>query len=177
VQVEGANPEHIVSLSSDFLTDDRLNRIHALIRQAVLSNPASYLTDCPTREKIGWLEQTFLTADAVLPNIDAAPLYEKIVAGISNAQLASGMLPSFAPGYQRFADAHDVDNDLRNISSPRDPCTHRISPPGTNRAHTRTMPAGTLPQPPTRDRRSVSLCAQSHSGHDTLLKRKWCRKK
>ena len=127
VQVEGADPAHIVSLSSDFLTDDfsqagefictddRLNRIHALIRQAVLSNAASCLTDCPTREKIGWLEQTYLNADAVLLNIDAAPLYEKIAADISDAQLASGMVPSFAPEYQRFADAHDVDNDLRNI--------------------------------------------------------------
>ena len=40
VQVEGASPAHIVSLSSDFLTDDRLNRIPALIGQAVLSNSA-----------------------------------------------------------------------------------------------------------------------------------------
>ncbi|MBW8880162.1 MAG: family 78 glycoside hydrolase catalytic domain, partial [Asticcacaulis sp.] len=127
LQLEGIAPAQVADLASDFLTDDfpqagefsctdeRLNRIHGLIRQAVLSNAASCLTDCPTREKIGWLEQTYLNADAVLMNIDAAPLYEKIAADIGDAQLASGMVPSFAPEYQRFVDAGEVDANLRNI--------------------------------------------------------------
>ena len=41
----------------------------------VLSNVVSYLTGCPTREKIGWLEQTYLNADAMLLNIDAPDCY------------------------------------------------------------------------------------------------------
>lgn len=126
LQVEGAEPGQIVSLASDFLTDDfaqsafqcgdeRLNRVHGLIRQAVLSNAASYLTDCPDREKLGWLEQTYLNADTILMNLDAGALYEKIAGDMADAQLASGMVPSFAPEYLRFTDANEQDADLRNI--------------------------------------------------------------
>ena len=50
----------------------------------MLSNVVSYLTDCPTREKIGWLEQTCLNADAVLPNIDAPDCY----CGVKGAAVA-----------------------------------------------------------------------------------------
>ena len=37
-----------------------LNQIHALIDRAILSNLASVISDCPTGEKLGWLEQTYL---------------------------------------------------------------------------------------------------------------------
>lgn len=126
LQVEGVEPSQI-TLASNFLTDDfaqcgtfncsddRLNRIHGLIKQAVLSNAASYLTDCPDREKLGWLEQTYLNADTILMNIDGVALYEKMAADITDAQLPSGMVPSFAPEYLRFVDANEVDSDLRNI--------------------------------------------------------------
>lgn len=126
LQVEGAALSQVVDVGSDFLTDDfaqgsfscsdeRLNRIHALIRQAVLSNAASYLTDCPDREKLGWLEQTYLNADTILMNLDAAALYEKISGDMADAQLPSGMMPSFAPEYLRFVDDQERDSDLRNI--------------------------------------------------------------
>ena len=39
----------------------------------------SVLTDCPQREKLGWLEQTHLNADTVFYNEDAVTLYEKML--------------------------------------------------------------------------------------------------
>src|SRR5690606_9351913 len=41
-------------------SDPMLNGIHQLVRRAVQSNMFSVPTDCPHREKLGWLEQTHL---------------------------------------------------------------------------------------------------------------------
>jgi alpha-L-rhamnosidase len=43
-------------------SNELFNRIHTLVRWAQRSNLVSVLTDCPHREKLGWLEQTISTA-------------------------------------------------------------------------------------------------------------------
>ena len=123
LQVEGAKP---TGLSSQFLSDDfadvgeitcadkTVERIHALIKQAVLCNLASVLTDCPTREKLGWLEQTYLNSDTVLMNSDAIALYEKMAADIVGAQLGNGLVPSIAPEYAAFVDSTGKSTDFRD---------------------------------------------------------------
>lgn len=85
--------------------DTLLNRIHGLIRKALLSNTFSVLTDCPHREKLGWLEQTYLNADTVFCNLDAITLYEKMIADICEAQTPDGMVPGIAPEYIAFINA------------------------------------------------------------------------
>jgi hypothetical protein len=74
----------------------------------------SVLTDCPHREKLGWLEQTYLNAPTVLYNRDAAPLYDKLVHDIAEAQQGDGMVPGIAPEYVAFQDAQGQDQVWRN---------------------------------------------------------------
>lgn len=91
-----------------------LGQIHRLIDRAVTSNMVSVLTDCPHREKLGWLEQTYLNAPTVLYNRDAIPLYEKMVRDIADAQQRDGMVPGIAPEYVAFIDAQGQDQIWRN---------------------------------------------------------------
>ncbi len=134
VQVEGAVPsgEHsadvpeLLSLEGEFLHaalprigaleigEPLLQRIHRLILQALLSNTFSVLTDCPQREKLGWLEQTYLNADTVFYNEQAVTLYEKILGDMMDSQLPSGMVPSIAPEYVAFLSADGGDSAFRD---------------------------------------------------------------
>lgn len=88
--------------------------IHSLIDRAVLSNLASVITDCPSREKLGWLEQTYLNASTVLLNYDASGIYEKTSRDMSDAQLANGLVPSIAPEYVAFENAAGENTAFRD---------------------------------------------------------------
>lgn len=116
VQVDG--PESVVRhLDGEFLhdavditgsfstSDEQLNRIHKLINMAMLSNMVSVLTDCPHREKLGWLEQTHLAAASLMYNYDLSKLYAKMADDMQDAQLTSGLVPSIAPEYPVFEGA------------------------------------------------------------------------
>ncbi|MGP8260384.1 MAG: family 78 glycoside hydrolase catalytic domain [Acidobacteriaceae bacterium] len=122
VQVEtaGFNPEAtppvVVKIAGRFLHDrvavdgtftssnELLNRIHTLIDRAILSNSVSVLTDCPTREKLGWLEQTHLAGASIMYNYNVASLYAKMAADMRDAQTADGLVPDIAPEYTTFPD-------------------------------------------------------------------------
>lgn len=86
-------------------SDELLNRIHRLIDNAVNSNLFSVLTDCPHREKLGWLEQTHLAGAALMYNYDLESLYAKISDDMQDAQLSNGLVPSIAPEYPVFSGA------------------------------------------------------------------------
>ncbi len=78
------------------------NRIHNLIRWAQRSNLMSLLTDCPHRERLGWLEQDHLNGPALRYEFDLAQLYTKMMNDIADSQLPSGLVPSIAPEYVAF---------------------------------------------------------------------------
>lgn len=83
-------------------SDPSLNRIHRLIDAAMENNMFSVLTDCPTREKLGWLEQTHLAGTSLMYNYDLALLYGKMARDMRDSQLASGAVPSIAPEVVAF---------------------------------------------------------------------------
>ena len=83
-------------------SDETLNKIHALINYAILSNSQSVLTDCPHREKLGWLEQAHLMAHAIMMNWDVSGLYTKIANDITDAQHPDGLIPEIAPEFSHF---------------------------------------------------------------------------
>jgi len=58
-------------------SNDLFNRIHALVRWAQCSNLVSVLTDCPHRERLGWLEQTHLNGPALRYEFDLSRLLTK----------------------------------------------------------------------------------------------------
>ncbi len=92
-----------VSVDGSFSSSDELlNRIHLLIDRAMLSNMVSVLTDCPHREKLGWLEQTHLAGPSLMFNYNLSALYAKMASDMEDAQLANGLVPDIAPEYPVF---------------------------------------------------------------------------
>jgi hypothetical protein len=75
------------------------NRIYQLVRWAQRSNMMSLMTDCPHREKLGWLEETHLNGPALRYNFDLAPLLQKSVNDMADSQLSNGFVPNIAPEY------------------------------------------------------------------------------
>jgi alpha-L-rhamnosidase len=86
-------------------SDDLLNSIHTIINRALQSNMFSTLTDCPHREKLGWLDDIGLIFDVAARNYDVAAMYRKIVRDMSEAQTPNGMVPTTAPELALFAGA------------------------------------------------------------------------
>lgn len=95
-------------------SDELLDRIHHLILNALDSNLVSILTDCPHREKLGWLEQTHLFAASLMSNYDVEALYRKMQDDMADSQLASGLVPSIAPEITRFVDRNGRSTDFRD---------------------------------------------------------------
>ena len=78
------------------------NRIHKLIVWAQRSNLMSLLTDCPHRERLGWLEQDHLNGPALRYEYDLAQLFTKTMNDMVDSQLSTGLVPSIAPEYTPF---------------------------------------------------------------------------
>jgi Glycogen debranching enzyme len=78
------------------------NQINELIRWGIRSNLASVATDCPHREKLGWLEQTHLIGSSLRYNYDMYGLYNKIVDDMIEGQLENGLVPDIVPEYVPF---------------------------------------------------------------------------
>jgi alpha-L-rhamnosidase len=81
-----------------------LNGIHAIINRAILSNMKSVMTDCPHREKLGWLEEVHLMGPSIMYNYNVGALYHKIIDDMGDAQLDSGLVPDIAPEFVVFED-------------------------------------------------------------------------
>lgn len=88
-----------------------LNRIHSLIVQAMHNNEVSLFTDCPHREKLGWLEETHLVAPGLMFNNDLRSLYEATARNIADAQREDGMVPTIAPQYTMFGPKYPIYDD------------------------------------------------------------------
>lgn len=124
VQVEGAVPEgkenpdnlpvitnlaglHTCNAAPEAGTFDcsnpMFNKIHNLVDWAMRSNMASVLTDCPHREKLGWLEQVYLMQYSLQYRYDLSRLYTKMMSDMRAAQTEKNVIPSIAPEYVRFS--------------------------------------------------------------------------
>jgi alpha-L-rhamnosidase len=103
VSIEMAHTRNSAPEAGRFETSFPLfDRVHRLIRWAIRSNLASVLTDCPHREKLGWLEQAHLMGEAVHFDHDVFGLYRKQVADVLDAQAPDGLVPDIAPEYVVF---------------------------------------------------------------------------
>ncbi|MFT3781358.1 MAG: family 78 glycoside hydrolase catalytic domain [Nibricoccus sp.] len=85
-----------------------LNRIRDLVRWAQRSNLLSVLTDCPHREKLGWIEQFHLNGPAIRYEFDVTRTYAKAMRDLAEAQVHDkdapdyGLVPNIAPEYVKF---------------------------------------------------------------------------
>jgi len=83
-------------------SDTLFNQIFELINWGIKSNMASVATDCPHREKLGWLEQTYLIGPSMHYNYNIHVMYSKIVNDMIDSQLDNGLVPDIAPEYVPF---------------------------------------------------------------------------
>lgn len=102
--IEALHNRNSTSVSGGFTCSNPLfNKIYDLVNWAIKSNMQSVLTDCPHREKLGWLEQDYLMGSAVHYNFDIYHLYRKLVYDLIDAQYPEGFVPDIAPEYVVFA--------------------------------------------------------------------------
>ena len=109
-----ADQPTLVSAQADFTTssaeivgafecsNELFNEIDLMIDRSVRSNLASVLTDCPHREKLGWLEVAHLMGPSIMSRYNIHNLYRKICQDMTESQLENGLIPCIAPEYTRF---------------------------------------------------------------------------
>ncbi len=83
-------------------SSELFNKTEKLIDWAIKSNMASVFTDCPHREKLGWLEEAHLVGSSVRYNYDIATLCKKVIEDMKAAQTANGLIPEIAPEFVQF---------------------------------------------------------------------------
>ncbi|MBO5915882.1 MAG: family 78 glycoside hydrolase catalytic domain [Bacteroidales bacterium] len=83
-------------------SNEIFNNTHELIQMAIRSNMQAFFTDCPHREKLGWLEQDHLNGPGILYNYDMTRFWPKILQDMSDSQTAEGMVPSTSPTFVEF---------------------------------------------------------------------------
>ena len=101
LHIRNSTPESGTFVSSN----DLLNKTQRLIGWGIKSNMVSYLTDCPHREKLPWLEQLHLMFGSLQYTFDMFSLYEKMLDDMAMAQLPNGLVPDIAPEYALFREA------------------------------------------------------------------------
>jgi len=84
-------------------SNELFNKIHFIIDRAMRSNMQAVFTDCPHREKLGWLEETHLNGPGLLFNYDLRRFFPKVMRDIADAQLDNGLIPDIAPEYTVFS--------------------------------------------------------------------------
>ncbi|MFJ8826027.1 family 78 glycoside hydrolase catalytic domain [Streptomyces sp. NPDC102467] len=90
-------------------SNDLIDGIHSITRRAVEGNMMSVLTDCPSREKLGWLEQDQLVFPTLAANYDMRSYLRKIVRDMADAQTTDGLIPSTVPDYVELAGTYRND--------------------------------------------------------------------
>jgi hypothetical protein len=103
ISLEGLHVRNAAASVGEFsCSNEMFNKTDVLIDWAVKSNMVSVLTDCPHREKLGWLEEAHLVGPSIRYNYDIASLCRKIIRDMINAQDANGLIPDIAPEYAKF---------------------------------------------------------------------------
>lgn len=93
-------------------SNELFNKIYQLVRWAQRSNMMSILTDCPQREKQGWLEQYHLNGPSLRYNFDLSTNFRKAMNDMADCQLENGLIPDIAPEF--FVVTPDINSGFRN---------------------------------------------------------------
>ena len=85
--------------------------IHRIVDRSVQGNMFSIPTDCPDREKLGWLEEVHLNFPTLARNYDVSAWLTEFLRTVREAQEDSGLVPDIAPQYAHFTGGvHDEPN-------------------------------------------------------------------
>lgn len=103
IDVKGLHTRNAVAKAGSFTSSSQLfNSIYSLIEWSIKSNMASVLTDCPHREKLGWLEQTHLMGNSIRYNYDMSSFFRKTVRDMMAAQTNNDVVPEYAPEFVKM---------------------------------------------------------------------------
>lgn len=98
VEVCGVFVHQAVEKRTDFrCSDELLNKLFRAGQYSVYSNMFYLMSDCPTREKLGWCNDAQSSMDQILTNFKAERVMEKWLYDIYDAMKDSGALPGFVP--------------------------------------------------------------------------------
>ncbi len=109
IEIEGIRDINDIKVESVFVHQDIkrrtnfecsnefLNTLFDLGVKASWSNMFYLLTDCPTREKLGWLNDAQSSAEQMLTNFETERMFEKWYQDIKDAMLTDGSLPGIVP--------------------------------------------------------------------------------
>ena len=78
-------------------SDETVNAVHEICRKSLIFNLHSIPTDCPHREKNGWLGDAVTGMEFGMANYDLAALMTKYTRDIFDAQDELGGIPAIAP--------------------------------------------------------------------------------
>ncbi|MBS1501102.1 MAG: family 78 glycoside hydrolase catalytic domain [Bacteroidetes bacterium] len=105
MEVSGLHIRNAASRIGSFSCSNELfNKTFSLIDWAIQSNMMSVFTDCPHREKLGWLEEVHLMGNSIRYNYDIANLCRKCINDMKLAQTPEGLIPEIAPEYVKFGE-------------------------------------------------------------------------
>jgi alpha-L-rhamnosidase len=85
-------------------SSELFNKVFTLIRWAQMNNMMSVMTDCPTREKLGWLEEDHLNGPALRYNFDLTALFAKMCGDMADSQYSDGLVPSCVPDFPKWGE-------------------------------------------------------------------------
>lgn len=110
--VKGLHTRNSAATAGSFTcSSDLFNRTFKLVDWAIKSNMASVFTDCPHREKLGWLEELHLMGSSVRYNYQVQNLLKKSVKDMQQAQAPDGLVPEISPEYTVFTWGGDMFRD------------------------------------------------------------------
>ncbi len=103
-ELQGLHVSNAAKKTGSFsCSNDLFNHTYHLIKWAISNNMMSLFTDCPHREKLGWMEQMNLMGPSVHYNFDIPNLFIRTIKNMEDAQTADGLVPEIAPEYVRFS--------------------------------------------------------------------------
>ncbi len=109
VEIEGIEEQNIKSIYSVFVhqavdsitylstSNETINRLFAASKMSVWSNLFYTLTDCPTREKLGWTNDAIASLEQLYYNFDIHTFFEKWLQDVLDSQSDEGEIPSIVP--------------------------------------------------------------------------------
>ena len=80
-------------------SDRTVDKIWKFARMSTLSNMFYSLTDCPTREKLGWCNDAQASCEQTVQNYDMRGFYKKWLHDIFDSMKPDGDLPGIVPTY------------------------------------------------------------------------------
>ena len=98
VQVKAVFVHQDVAVRSSFsCSNNKVNQLFQIGQNATLCNMFYSLTDCPTREKLGWMNDAQASIHQILTDFESEKFFGKWFVDICDAMKENGQLPGIVP--------------------------------------------------------------------------------